>query len=274
MPLFGREGRGIGIRGSIVPGRRGAAGRVAIGILAITLASSTQAEAQRQTEDLTYDWPWGELVYDRVYETSIEVVNECRTAENVSIEVEDLPLVSLPPHVTVPAFSSIDLPVRIETPPGPDPATLVPPPGIVPADYWDSIFLDIDGTVVLDHPWKYYGDDESCGAVIEVYDVTAHVHLDPDPPSGGGGGGPPWRMDACQVWWNTGEPPPDVEGDCTERFRALALHWLDHVVGPLAETDPEAWAWLPSATEILGMSAEELIAMKKRADAQMAGAAA
>ena len=98
-----------------------------------------------------------------------------------------------------------------------------------------------------------------------MYDVSGHIHVDPNP------GSPDQETDFCTAIWNSGNPLPgyDLE-ECAQRFRELLLHYLDTVLQPYVDADPDAWDWLPSPEEITGMSAEAALEAKKRAAEQRA----
>jgi hypothetical protein len=101
-----------------------------------------------------------------------------------------------------------------------------------------------------------------------TYNVTGHIHFKPPPPEGGDGGPQEIaKADPCVVYWNTGEPPPDLEEgtDCTETFRGLAIILLEKVIQPRVKENPQAWAWLPAVSEIQSMAEAELLAFRDRA---------
>lgn len=209
------------------------------------------------------NWPWGELVYGKTYNTTLTVTNDCWQAETVGVFVTNLPYVTLPPSVTVPPRSSKDFPIAIVTPPEPKLVLTgretIPPHGI---------FGDIKGEVVLWHPWTF---DPQCFPKRESYQASGHIHYDLTKPADG----PPSRekiagADACQVWWNTGQRPAQITSDdeCTNRIRTLAADYRQYYLQPLAARAPGAWQWLPAPDRITGLSVGELLAMKAKADAQ------
>lgn len=67
-----------------------------------------------------------------------------------------------------------------------------------------------------------------------------------------------------------GPPPADAVDPCTASMRQLATDYLVRVVQPYVLDAPDDWAWLPSFPEIGQMSTADLLAMKSRADAQIA----
>lgn len=214
------------------------------------------------------DWEWGELVYGETYPTKLTVTNKCETPETATITVNDLPYLEIAKQVTVPARSSIDVEAKITTP---------PPPNIILTGHEtlpeDGIFEDIkDASVVIWHPWN----PPHCMPKRETYNVTGHIHFPPDDPGGGAADPQPQKLltaDPCTVYWNTGQPPPDLEEDCTEKMRVLALHFRERILAGLAERSPGDWDWLPSALEIRAMSVPELLGFKARAESQIGGAA-
>jgi len=71
----------------------------------------------------------------------------------------------------------------------------------------------------------------------------------------------------CTKWWEeTRVPPPTM--NCTVEFRVLALDYVQRI-RPTDGILAGEWHWLPSDQEIGGMSAVQLIEMKRRADIQL-----
>lgn len=229
------------------------------------------------------NWPWGEMFYGREYETTLVAKNRCDAPQTVNVFVHDLPyLKGLPTQVEVPALSEVDLPVTIETPPEPDPPInptpfdpsapgfgWVPPPDLPPqpnpfdptAPKWHQPnFLPVKGRVVLWHPWK-----GNCQPRRVTYHADGHIHFNPPDDSADRGPEKLATPDPCAVYWNTGEPPPGLEGrDCTETFRGLAVALLERVVTPRAAADPDTWSWIPTVADVQSMSADELLAVRDR----------
>jgi hypothetical protein len=213
------------------------------------------------------DWEWGELVYGNTYPTKLTVTNKCDTPETAIITVNDLPYLDIAKQVRVPAKSSIEVEAKITTP---------PPPNIVLTGHETlpegGLFEDIkDASVVIWHPWN----PPHCMPKRETYNVTGHIHFPQDDPDAGGGGPQPQKIltaDPCTVYWNTGQPPPGLEEDCTEKMRALAVHYRERILASLVKTAPAEWEWLPSAAEIRAMSTEEMLAFKARTESQIGGA--
>ncbi len=212
------------------------------------------------------EWSWGELFYGKTYHTKIVVKNGCSTPRTATIFVHSLPYLTLPSSVTVPAKSQKEVPGTIVTPPPPHifltGHETLPPHGI---------FVDLEqrhGEVVIWHPWG-----KNCAPSREAYSVTGHIHYDTRKPPDPG----PQRIataSPCQVWWNIGERPAQLDyqpKDCTDEIRELARGYVTRVLGPSVSRDPAAWSWLPDEGRIQQMSIDELLAMKARADLQMAG---
>lgn len=214
------------------------------------------------------DWPWGELLYGKTYPTKLTIKNECWSDETVGIFVTNLPYISLPGSVTVPARSSKDVPIDIITPPPPN--LILTGRETIPEH---GIFGEVEGEIVVWHPWRF---DPSCSPNRETYKARGHIHYDltppPPPPSPEriAGAGP------CQVWWNTGQRPPQVKDDreCLEPIRQLASDYRSRVLQTHVDRSPAAWAWLPVVDQIGTMEIGALIAMKHRAHEQINGGSA
>jgi hypothetical protein len=202
-------------------------------------------------------WAWGELYYGRTYESDLLVTNDCETARpmeawvgsGISPYVSIAEVTSVPPKTT-----NFKIPITITTPP--EPNIVVPPGGYsFDATPWVDVGARPLARIVLKHK-----ADEHCRSKDKAYDVTGHIHVDPDPP------GPDQDTDACTAIWNSGNPLPGYDLDqCTERFRELLGHYLDTVLQPYVDADPAAWDWFPSPEEIAGMSAESALEAKKQA---------
>lgn len=209
------------------------------------------------------NWPWGELLYGKTYPTSLTIKNDCWSDETVGIFVTNLPYISLPASVTVPARSSLDVPITIVTPPPPN--LILTGRETIPEH---GIFGDVQGEVVVWHPWTA---EPECKPNRESYKASGHIHYDltppPPPPSPEkiAGAGP------CHVWWNTGQRPATVkeDQDCSMEIRELAAAYRLRVLQPVVDRAPAQWAWLPSAEQIGQMSIGECLAMKSKAQAQM-----
>jgi hypothetical protein len=214
---------------------------------------------------LSGDWDWGELEYDRTYQTSLVVVNECDWQQEVTIEVDNLPYLSINRRARIPADSETPIPATIRTPAAPS-APIIS--GTQPF-HAGGLFLDIhDGAVRVWHPWSV-ASGKACQPKRVAWTVTGHIHF---PPDGGGGASGPSRIASphpCTVYWNTGERPANAEEDCTEKIRVLALHYRERVLQVHAGTNPAAWEWLPGRPEIQGMPTGDLFAMRDRAEEQI-----
>lgn len=223
------------------------------------------------------DWDWGERYYGAVFDAPIEVTNHCTTPQPVSFFTEKLPFLTLPPTVTVPSgtttiMGSVQLP---DEPPPPlhsgdghiDFGPIIIPPGMMPPPkLHQPNFEEIEGTVIVWHPWAPADD---CNAARETYTVTGHIHFNPPGPPDRG----PERLaetDVCTVWWQTGERPAQAgDADCTAKFRELAAAFIERILPPYVLNAPEQWMWLPGTGELGSMSAEALLYMKARAEAVM-----
>lgn len=209
------------------------------------------------------NWPWGELLYGKTYPTKLTIRNDCWSDETVGIFVTNLPYISLPASVTVPARSSLDVPVDIVTPPPPN--LILTGRETIPEH---GIFGDVQGEVVVWHAWTA---EPECMPNRESYKASGHIHYDLTPPAAPpspekiAGAGP------CQVWWNTSERPATLQDDqdCTSEIRDLAAAYRARVLQPLADRAPAAWAWLPSVDQIRQMTIEQCLAMKVKAQAQL-----
>lgn len=228
-------------------------------------------------------WHWGELVYGKTYSTYLTVTNRCDTPETISIFTHNLSYLKFPRKVRVAGGEAKKVPMTITMPPEPPPPFVPPggtppawgwvPPPLVPnaggAKFHQPNFADIakeKGEVILWHPLR-----NDCRPERTTYDVTGHIHFGPPDDSGGPSG--PEKIaspDVCEVYWLTGEPPAQLDGeDCTDEMRSLASRWRETVVQPYVDSDPGAWGWLPEASHIEQMSIDDLLEMKRRADTQM-----
>lgn len=209
------------------------------------------------------DWPWGELLYGKTYPTEITITNDCWSAETVGIFVSNLPYVTLPSSVTVPAKGKLNVPINIVTPP--EPKLLLTGREKIPEH---GIFGTVEGEIVAWHPWTA---DPECMPKRESYKATGHIHYDLTPPP------PPPAPEkiagagSCQVWWNTGARPATLkeDQDCTAEIRDLAATYRLRVLQPLVDRAPSEWGWLPSAEQIAQMSIDECLGMKAKAQAQL-----
>jgi hypothetical protein len=211
---------------------------------------------------LSGDWDWGELEYDRTYQTALVVINECDWPQDVTIEVDNLAYLSINRRARIPADSETPVPATIRTPPAPS-APIVSGTQPLPAG---GLFLDISGAEVrVWHPWSV-ASGQACLPKRVTYSVSGHIHFPPD--AGGGGSGPSRTASPhpCTVYWNTGEEPANLAQDCTEELRVLALHYRERVLQAHASADPAAWEWLPGRSAIGAMTIEELFAMRDRAE--------
>lgn len=207
-------------------------------------------------------WAWGELLYDRAYKSTLEVTNDCETPRPMEALVGSgiAPYLSIAEVTMVPAkTTAFPIPITITTPPVPN---IVVPPGGGSFDWtpWVDIGARPAARIVLHH-----NADQECRSEDKMYDVSGHIHVDPNP------GSTDQETDFCTAIWNSGNPLPGYDLDqCTERFRELLQHYLDTVLRPYVDADPGAWDWFPSADEIAALSAEEALETKKQAAEQRA----
>lgn len=207
-------------------------------------------------------WAWGELLYDRTYKSNLEVTNDCETARPMEAYVGS----GIAPYLSVaeltmvpPKTQAFKIPITITTPPVPN---IIVPPGGGSFDWtpWVDVGARPAARIVLHHD-----ADQHCRSEDKMYDVSGHIHVDPNP------GSPDQETDFCTAIWNSGNPLPGYDLDkCTERFRELLAHYLDTVLRPYIDANPESWDWFPTADEIAALSAEEALEMKQQAAEQRA----
>lgn len=205
-------------------------------------------------------WPWGELFYDSVFKTMLTVTNDCDEPRPISIHTGLAPYVVSPANgstYTIPPGST-DIEITVQTPPAPTSFTLPPPSSS------HGIYLDLSGYRIRVHHEGYDACPRSCQEMESFYWISGHIHFDPNAPPPPG----PLAVSPCRIWWDTGEKPDDLKRDCTQEIRALASAFRQLLLGSLVE-DSAAWDWFPSLDAILSMAAEDLVAMKMRADAQL-----
>lgn len=236
------------------------------------------------------DWEWGERYFDSEFDAALIITNNCKSPQPVSIFIYDLPYLSLPPRLTVPpgqtrVIGKVKLPpeppppIRLGLPGepgwghvdfgkvlGPNPVLPYPPPKLHQPN-----FVEIKGRVVTWHPWAPASGD-NCFAKRQTYNVSGHIHFRPPAPKAGGGPEKLAAPTACQVYWNTGVPPPQLNNkDCTAEMRELAVSFRERVLPAYVLNSPQDWLWLPSADALKAMRIPELLAMKAQASAIMGG---
>jgi hypothetical protein len=237
------------------------------------------SQVQRGTADID----WGERYFDQTMIQPVVITNNCRTPQPVYLTVIDLPFLTLPEMVTVPPKVS-NIKGKIKLPPEPPPPLRLGLPGepgwghvafgdfFVPAGQpppkiHQPNFAQVSGSIEAWHPWAPAGDSK-CYAKLTTYTVTGHIHFRPPAPPKG-----PEKLatpDVCEVYWKTGEPPAQLgDKDCTEKFRELATQFITAFLDPYIQNAPEEWSWLPSTADIQQMSMDQLLAMKKHAEAIM-----
>jgi hypothetical protein len=225
------------------------------------------------------DIDWGEQYYEGQFKQIIKVHNHCTVPQPVGIFVYDLPFLSMPSVVMAPpGESTVEGDVKLPPEPPPplrtglpgepgwghvDFGTIIIPPGMFPPPViHQPNFGKVDGKVVIWHPWT--GD---CNASRITYTVTGHIHFRPPPPDGPKGPEKIASPDVCTVWWNIGEEPAQhKDEDCTEKFRELAMNFVQRILAPYISNAPDKWGWLPTIAELQVMTAIEMLNMKAIAE--------
>lgn len=242
-------------------------GRWLTGIATILLLAGPPLTAPvHAQEDL--DWNWGELFYGSTYQTVLTVTNDCDQPRTIQVFYAYGAPAS--PYITAPLTSptdrksyvvppgTTDIPVTIQTPPAP--TFTLPPPGN------HGVFVDVAdparAVLAVEHH-SLPACPQTCPRKYRYYHISGHIHFNTDPPSTD-----PLAVSPCRIWWDTGRRPADLDRDCTQEIRALASAYRQLLVSGVGD-DP-AWDWFPALEDILSMSAEELVAMKQRAEAQRA----
>jgi hypothetical protein len=202
------------------------------------------------------DWEWGELLYGAMYMTHLLIKNDCRTYEFVELYASDgvAAFLDAPERFLAHPNSITHLNMIIVTPSDPT----APPPqddaGAGQSSPYMAQWQEIKGRVLVKH------SDESnfCIGGLGLYDVYGHIHRMP----GSGDGS------LCVRYWLAGRMPDNPALDCTEVFRELAQHYVEITLNAYVESVPAEWSWLPDEQTIATMNAEELLAMKNRAEQQ------
>ncbi len=234
------------------------------------------------------DIDWGERYYDSQFDQLLSATNNCNQPRPVTITVNGLPYLSMPPDVTVGAGETKVFRGSVQLPPEPPPPPRLGLPGepgwgwmdfppipagqpFPPPKLHQPNFVQIDGTVELWHPWApaSAGEGGDCLPRLVTYTVTGHIHFRPPPPADSG----PSRLatpDVCEVYWNIGVAPEQLgTRDCTTEIRALAHTFVDRHLAPYIQNAPEEWLWL-SLMNIDQMSIGHLLDMKRRAEGVLA----
>jgi hypothetical protein len=198
-------------------------------------------------------WEWGDRGYATEFGASYPFTNNCDRPVVVTFDSRGVPFVRVMP--------------RVDAAPGthPIPATLVTPP-------WPDRprCTDLKGPLVVESS-GYESEKGACRATRTVYTVTAHVHWwdRPAPPPKLEVAGP----DACTVWWNTGQRPPNAptlsEETCVDTIRTLAAAYREWLLEAAQGQPPDRWSWLPTAEQLATISVEAALQMKARADRQL-----
>jgi hypothetical protein len=234
---------------------------VALVVLAAILSSAIPAGAQNAAGPPTAPGPathgldLGELYFGFKYKPSwFHITNDCPYEVTVFIDVYDLPFMTIPEVIRAkPGENSIEY--QITTPPPPPMPVFTP---VAPLPH--GIYAPIKGTIVIENPEVFACPP--CKKGVKIIEVTGHLHWPVLAPPPG-----PEVLD-CGLFWRQGrEPPPNLRDICEDPIRGFAALYVSVELDPYVQADPAAWAWLPSPDAILEMSIEELIAMKRRAEA-------
>lgn len=197
-------------------------------------------------------WEWGNRGYAEEFGASYPFANHCDRPVVVTFDSRGVPFVRVLP--------------RVDAAPGTHPiaVTLVTP-------LWPDLprCTDLKGPLVVESSGSE-SEKGSCRATRTVYTVTAHVHWwdRPAPPPKLAVAGP----DACTVWWNTGQRPPNAptisEETCVDTIRKFAAAYREWLVAAAEGQPPDRWSWLPTTAQIQTLSVEAALEMKVRADRQ------
>jgi hypothetical protein len=247
-------------------------------------AQHTRGDGTPGVGGFSTNWPWGELLYDDKYPTTLEIVNNCKKTQRVAVFINVDYLELKRRSFKVRGESTLVIPMTIKTPPPPQPPLVpagappapwgwVKPPtfgpqplGTIIPVFHQPYFATVTGNVVVWHAWN-----GKCGPRREVYNASGHIHFRPvDDEDQDPGPSTLATADPCAVYWRTGLRPKGHKKDCTEAMRLLAFDYLDRFVGPYKERDPKRWGWLESL-DVMAMDIDQLLRFKARADAQMLG---
>lgn len=249
---------------------------IAFATVAQVFVPGAKVEDPGATAVPTSQWTWrfGDIVSGLKYESKLTVENRCPAPQTVSVFIYgsqeiQLPAIGCAGYAT-PKTCSVTLP-----PGSTDIAALFE--SDVDWYYVDPLaraitprpFRKVSGEIVLYHPAN--GD---CPERRESYTLGANLFAqrgDPPPPPP-----EPERFAGagfCDVWWNTGQKPPQLppDEDCRDEIRPLAISYVERVLARHATAFPDDWSWLPSREQIAGMSAAEMVALKQRAERQLEG---
>lgn len=224
-------------------------------------------------------WPWGEQFYGAKFPVYLEAHNSCESTETIQIKPVSLPYLTMQGSVTVPGKGKVVVSGMVQLPPEPSPPLrtglpgepgwghvpvppfFVPPGQMPPPSIHQPNFADITGSVELN-----FDGNKHCDPSHVVYVASGHMHFRPPEPDKG-----PEQIhktDVCQVYWNIGEPPAQLgDEDCTLKMRGYAAAFVERVLAPYTQNDPDSWLWL-SAIDISSSSIDQLLLMKARASAQ------
>lgn len=234
------------------------------------------------------DWDWGERYFQQQFPVLLNIKNHCASAQSVSIFTTDLSYLEFPKQVTVPPGKrGLDIKGKVTLPKAPIPSG-VPgeppmgwvdidpgyiPPGMPPPEVHQPNFVSLSGSLVVWHPWSPDLGGKDCLPARTTYNVGGHMHWRPPEPEEEDAG--PSRLATthpCVVYWNTGERPPQASaGECTEKIRGLARHYIDKVLPSYRSNAPKEWAWLVKFGDVNTKSAVQLVEMKRRASAITGG---
>jgi len=230
-------------------------------------AAEEAAHRERQQEgldahqfdnwELAGNWNWGDLFYGNTYHGALHVKNSCANYEVAEIYISSAlqPYLTSPKRVIVTPHTNRRVDMTVTTPDAPPRAGEKPGRGWVLNEKGKFDYLLVEGKVRINQRESRTDPDQNCIGVEKDYLVSGHIHQNPGQ-----------NLDLCLHYWISGELPDDV--DCDAEFRKLATHYISSTLAPSVGAAPSDWSWLPSQAEIGGMSDDQLLAMKLRAEQQ------
>jgi hypothetical protein len=236
--------------------------RAALGVAASVLLATAPAAAQNGAGPRTPPGPpthglnLGELYFGFKYSPAwFFITNDCPYEVPVFIETYNLPFMTLPDVIRAKPGEN-EIQYTLVTPPPPPMPVFTP---VAPLPH--GIYAPIDGTIVIENAEVHACPP--CLRGIKIIEVTGHLHwpvLSPPPT--------PEALDCGEFWRQGRLPPPNLRDICEDPLRGFASLYVSIELKSYVEADPDAWGWLPTPEAILGMSLEELVAMKRRAEEQ------